>query len=226
MKIYFDGCSWTWGSELENNEEERYPKLICDHLGAEEINFSMCGGSNDRIVRNLLVENDIEKYDVAFIQMTYSARTEYLKVARWEEDKWTRVSVRKRFENWLREDSEKDYSLLGDKEYYDTALSKFDSERKKLVADDITKFWRYYYTRVANIKYFQTKEKIHLETIRNTCKAKGVPLVLSTINTYSNLDFDYVMKVKKVTSAPKGHPNKLGHQIIANDLLKHYENLL
>ena len=223
MKIYFDGCSWTWGSELENENEERYSKLICDHLGAEETNLSMCGGSNDRIVRNLLVENDIEKYDAAFIQMTIPLRTEYLKVSRWEEDKWTRVSIRKRFENWLHEDSE---TLIGDKEYYDTALSKFDSERKKLVADDITKFWRYYYTRVANIKYFQTKEKIHLETIRNTCKAKGVPLVLSTINTYSNLDFDYVMKVKKVTSAPKGHPNKLGHKIIANDLLKHYENLL
>ena len=154
--------------------------------------------------------------------MTIPLRTEYLKVSRWEEDKWIRVNLRRKFENWLHEDSE---TLIGDKEYYDTAQSKFDSE-KKLKVDDITKFWRHYYTRVANIKYFQTKEKIHLETIRNTCKAKGVPLVLSTINTYSNLDFDYVMKVKKVTSAPKGHPNKLGHKIIANDLLKHYENLL
>ena len=76
MKIYFDGCSWTQGTELENQEEERYSKLICNHLGAEENNLGYGGGSNDRIVRNLLVENNIEKYDAAFIQMTFPARTE------------------------------------------------------------------------------------------------------------------------------------------------------
>ena len=65
MKIYFDGCSWTKGEELENQEEERYSKLICDKLGAEETNLGMGGGSNDRIVRNLVVENDIKNYDLA-----------------------------------------------------------------------------------------------------------------------------------------------------------------
>ena len=73
MKIYFDGCSWTKGAELENPEEERYSKLICNHLGAEETNLSMSGGSNDRIVRQLLVEINIEEYDLAIIQMTFPA---------------------------------------------------------------------------------------------------------------------------------------------------------
>ena len=51
MKIYFDGCSWTKGEELENQEEERFSKLICDELGAEETNLAINGGSNDRIIR-------------------------------------------------------------------------------------------------------------------------------------------------------------------------------
>ena len=65
MRIYFDGCSWTKGEELENQEKERYSKLICDELGAEETNLAIKGGSNDRIVRNLLVENQIEQFDWA-----------------------------------------------------------------------------------------------------------------------------------------------------------------
>ena len=63
MKIYFDGCSWTRGAELQNPEEERYSKLLCNELGAEETNLAVSGGSNDRIVRNLLVENNIEDYE-------------------------------------------------------------------------------------------------------------------------------------------------------------------
>ena len=77
MKIYFDGCSWTCGEELENREEQRYSKLIANDLGAKQDNFSTSGASNDRMVRNLMVENDIEKYDLAIIQMTFPARTEY-----------------------------------------------------------------------------------------------------------------------------------------------------
>ena len=34
MKIYFDGCSWTEGAELENEKEERFSKVLCNELGA------------------------------------------------------------------------------------------------------------------------------------------------------------------------------------------------
>ena len=210
MKIYFDGDSWTQGTELVNQEEERFSKLICNHLGAEETNLGYGGGSNDRIVRNLLVENDIEKYDAAFIQLVWPQRTEY-----WDE-RWIKVSPNWKFTKWSHEDSKVGEGDDKFKYYTNTNIPRSDH----------AKFWKHYYTRLANQKYFQTQEKIHVETIRNTCKAKGVPLVLSTINEFSKLDFDYVMIQKKETSTPKGHPNKLGHQNIANDLLKHYENLL
>ena len=59
MKVYFDGCSWTNGAELDHPEQERFSKLICDEFGAEETNLSIKGGSNDRIVRNLLVEHNM-----------------------------------------------------------------------------------------------------------------------------------------------------------------------
>ena len=232
MKIYFDGCSWTKGVELENIEEERYSKLICDQLGAEETNLGYGGGSNDRIVRNLLVENNIEKYDAAFIQMTFPARTEYLRAAKFVEDRWIKVSPKRNYSEWLYKKSEQEYSLLGDRGLENgaskTSISKtlgnkFDYWTK---ADGHAKFWRHYYTSVANRRYFDVKENIQLQTIRNHCKAHDVPLILCTINTWSKLKFDYVMKVREATRARNGHPNKQGHQMIANDLLKYYENLL
>ena len=76
--IYFDGCSWTRGAELELPESERFSKLLSDHYDCIETNFSKAGGSNDRIVRNLIVENNIKSmYDLAIIQMSYPARTEF-----------------------------------------------------------------------------------------------------------------------------------------------------
>ena len=77
MKIYFDGCSWTKGGNLNNKLEERFSRLVSDHFGAEETNLASSGGSNDKIIRNLIVESNIEEYDLAVIQMTYPARTEY-----------------------------------------------------------------------------------------------------------------------------------------------------
>ena len=55
MKIYFDGCSWTWGGELEDNESERFSAIISKEMGAEEHNFSRPMASNDRILRQLLI---------------------------------------------------------------------------------------------------------------------------------------------------------------------------
>jgi hypothetical protein len=37
MKIYFDGCSWTYGTELENPEQERWSTLI-----SQKLNFYQC----------------------------------------------------------------------------------------------------------------------------------------------------------------------------------------
>ena len=88
MKIYFDGCSFTWGDELEDNYTSRYSRLLCNHFGAEEYNIAKRGGSNRRIVRNIL-EHDISQYDLFIIQMTKKQRTEYYSE---DDNKWKAVS--------------------------------------------------------------------------------------------------------------------------------------
>jgi len=195
MKIYFDGCSWTQGAELENPEEERYSRLICEKLGAEETNHAIGGGSNDRIVRNLLYENTIRKYDLAIIQMTFPPRTEYY------DGRWIRVNPKSNYNMWLR-GTNQDLSKIGEK------------------FTDHHEFWKYYYTKVPKPKYFRVKENIHKQTITNHCKVNDVPLILCSINTWSKLHFDYLMSVSDNLRAKKGHPNIIGHQKIAENIMK------
>ena len=222
MKIYFDGCSWTKGEELENQEEERYSKLVCDEVGAEETNFAMHGGSNDRIIRNLIVENNIEEYDYAVIQMTFPARTEY-----WE-GKWRRINpcghppLLK--EHQAGNISQEMMCII--QEFIDASDFNFFhwiSEVKGVARFSKFRhhsdFWTYYYTKICNSNYFHTKEKIQYETIKSYCKSKGVPLILCSINEWSKLNFDYLMKVKRKYRAEHGHPNKEGHRLIAKAIL-------
>ena len=76
MKIYFDGCAKTMGAAIRPHDFNRYTTLLCKKLGAEEYNIARGGGSNRRIVRNLL-EHDLSNYDLFVIQMSKRERFEW-----------------------------------------------------------------------------------------------------------------------------------------------------
>ena len=82
MKIYFDGCSVTFGAELEDKKTERYSRLVANHFGAEDYNIATGGGSNRRMLRNLL-SHDLSQYDIVVIQMTKRMRTEFYNGGEW-----------------------------------------------------------------------------------------------------------------------------------------------
>ena len=97
MKIYFDGCSYTRGSPrwgVDNWKQRRWTKLLSDKLGGEEYNYSISGGSNPRILRNLTTVHDIKEYDLAVILMSRPTRTEYYK-----DGKFRHVVPSKRFKH-------------------------------------------------------------------------------------------------------------------------------
>ena len=195
MKIYFDGCSWTWGGELEENESERFSAIISKEMGAEEHNFSRPMASNDRILRQLLIDNNIKEYDMAIIQMSYPSRTEYYDESRKE---FVRVGINA------------------------TPLWKSNKPRWHKYWDDKDKqFWFHYYSSVYNEHYGTTKENIIYQNIKDHCKANDVPLFLMTINNWdSNLNFDLELERDRYPKARGGHPNVDGHKLIASDILK------
>tara|TARA_B100000131_G_scaffold18834_1_gene18659 strand:+ start:402 stop:1040 length:639 start_codon:yes stop_codon:yes gene_type:complete len=207
-KIYFDGCSWTFGGELKDPTAERFSRLICDELGAQEVNISRAGGSNDRIVRQLLVENNIEEYDLAIIQMTFPARTEWYSGVDGK-DLWKKVNPKFNYETYIRNQGVH-YPAIAKRKVEKTIREKFETHKD---------FWKYWYMNVANEVFFDVKENIHFQTIRDHCKARGVPLILSTINRWSKLDFDFVLNTKGLKVHQYGHPTKESHQKFAKMML-------
>ena len=77
MEFLFVGCSITWGDELKDRLNSRYSKIICDALGANEINIAECGQSNDWIARRTVEETRKKKYDRVYVQLTVPSRLEY-----------------------------------------------------------------------------------------------------------------------------------------------------
>ncbi len=220
MKIYFDGCSWTEAGNLENKYEERFSRLVSQEFGAEEYNFALSGGSNDRIIRNLMVDKNIEEYDLAVIQMTYPARTEYYGgVPRHPKifmSGWIRVNPSYNFghmiwkmkKNILEEDVLNKRGIGRNRVWTDPKNSDdFDQHRK---------FWSDYYRTVTTNEFFENKEKIQKLTIENYCQVKKVPLVICTQNPETKENYDLLMSDKKINPSGK---DAEGHRIIANNII-------
>jgi hypothetical protein len=72
MKLYFNGCSVTYGDELEHPELDAWPVLVAKHHAVDYTNDAVRGGSNDRIVRQTII--NVDHYDKFYIQWTYVDR--------------------------------------------------------------------------------------------------------------------------------------------------------
>ena len=87
MLLFFNGCSNTYGGELENLDD-RYSHLVCKHFNAEEINHAQCGMSNDWIVYDTIKEVGRNKFDHVIIQFTVPPRRNFYN-DRGRERHWT-----------------------------------------------------------------------------------------------------------------------------------------
>ena len=80
--ILFDGCSYTFGGELENPEKDAFPHLISRMglmNGAKSRNYrsiAKCGKSNDGILRTTLDFCEKNPVSLAVIQFTVYSRRE------------------------------------------------------------------------------------------------------------------------------------------------------
>ena len=197
MKIYFDGCSNTWGSELEEPEESRYSRLVSDHFGAEEHNVSKRGSSDKRMIRNLL-ETDLEPYDYIIVQMTCKNRTEY----------W--CNIKKKWKQLKMDPG-----------------SLFKRENKKINGSfDWIDYFKNVYTEklghINQLTYYHAmknvlKDKKHLIIgINGWGHVTKAPVDMQFTNFKCSNSIKY-------ETAPGGHVNKEGHKIIAEEIIKHIE---
>lgn len=213
MKIYFDGCSNTWGAELQNPQQSRYSKLVCDYFGAEEYNIALRGGSNMRLARNIL-DHDLSEYDMFVIQFTHKVRGEWydnvnnrwLKIERepkdFDKNDERKKSIKQAWKLYHKEIYTDELGSLNSRIYYN--LIKHMLKDKPLVTLGIE--FKYDFS-------FGTK---NIDTI-------GVPVDLryktgepkkfmgKYLDSHSG---------KRLPRFPYAHPNEEGHKIIAEDVIK------
>ena len=194
LHICFSGCSITYGDELDDLND-RFSKVVSDRLGIPEVNLSLCGVSNDYIVRSIIDYCENNVVDSVVAQFTIESRMEYFA--------------------------------------QDGSHHKFSVQRqKKNVEHCNTMGWWYKF--VYNKKHGWENLSKNMFLLETYCKSKSIDYIPLWCDYMGEIESTYWIpdtpptkiqreifgedRVNKV-KAPKGHPNKEGHKIIADWLM-------
>tara|TARA_B100001093_G_scaffold118411_1_gene110982 strand:+ start:264 stop:881 length:618 start_codon:yes stop_codon:yes gene_type:complete len=194
LKIYFDGDSFTYGGGLKDPTNYRWSKLVCDHFGAEETNLSKAGVSNQWVLRHLFAEdNNLEKYDIIFIQLTYPDRFEC-----WDKKKNKWRSYSSGLIRWCKQNDK---------------LKNMDSR--------FIDYIDYYSNHMYSDKQGMVNELIAYNSIVSYLKLLGKPFFMSSLSGYGHIKYDlnfHKFNHMKISSDDL-HPSILGHKQIAKKVL-------
>lgn len=207
MNILFNGCSYTWGDELEDRT-----KRFSDLIGG--VNISGCGRSNDGIARTTVDWFKHNEYfastlDLVVIQWTIMSRMEFYH----EEQRYVNILNR--------EKNKKVYDKHW-KYWYDNCYND------QFGVDNLYKnvFLIKNYLESLNIKYFFLFHDCWFEhlfmdsswkTFLPRHVIRGHAQHTNTILPHKSICPECYM--------PKDHPSEKGHQLIA-DYIKHHAHIL
>ena len=77
MFLFFNGCSYTKGYELDDWENDRFSTLVSNHFKADHKNIARGGQSNDQIVLRSLEFLENNSCDYAIIMLTHCQRNTF-----------------------------------------------------------------------------------------------------------------------------------------------------
>jgi hypothetical protein len=72
MRLYFNGCSHTYGDDLTDPATSAWPAVVSNHYNCDFLNDSTRGGTNDRIMYRTIKQAD--QFDKFYIAWTYTSR--------------------------------------------------------------------------------------------------------------------------------------------------------
>ena len=104
--ILFDGCSWTWGDELEDKEKYRFSQLLSDMTNIDHVNIAEPLKSNNSILRTTIEYCEKNTVDIAIIQFSCTSRTE-IRIPR--KDNYMYLSIGSALKNGFSKDLSKKY---------------------------------------------------------------------------------------------------------------------
>tara|TARA_B100001113_G_scaffold87900_1_gene70233 strand:- start:690 stop:1331 length:642 start_codon:yes stop_codon:yes gene_type:complete len=207
--ILFDGCSWTYGDELANPEENRFSTLI----GKPHINLGQCGKSNDGILRTTIEYCEKNEVDIAVIQFTAYSRTEF-RCERTDDYYYFSVGGMTKGKSPVKEMSKIYYEHL-----HNTNLHIANYHKNKFLLEN--------YFKLKGIKhYFVNLERyIDLEGTKtpsswyNIMDKTPVVSLRRLIGDRHKVPENYCQgRYKNDDKHSGGHPNEKGHRIIADHI--------
>lgn len=235
--LLFNGCSYTEGGELEGlykdfeyRDRHRFSQIISNKTGLSHKNIARSGSSNDRIVRETLNWfNAGNTCDLAIIQLSTITRHEYI-------SKYAQHGVNfnpKYITTKWQDDRDHEMAKVAHehyfKYYYNHMLGLYNFYKNLYILEQF--FEKH------DIKYFLIKLRVdiinsigdvHLKFFwSHLCKHDyyNIPTILNNIldtQDRSNFTKDYSNKdkIEKYKFFNGTHPSELGHQRIADFLIK------
>ena len=212
MRLLTLGDSWTFGDELEDRSKECFSTLVGRRINAEVTNLGWNGISNHGIARRFL-ESDISEYNLVLVQMTHPSRTEWYDkrgtATRYKRNIQKKLYPNVRYRKEPKIQSEWD-SIMVDKEHYMSTGNIMDGKE----------WWIRYYEELYHDKYGESDEMLFFHLIKNKLTNMSIPYIMMTINKRTKMHFDLQLNKSKYPRAKGNHPNKLGHIMIASDIMK------
>ena len=210
MKIVFAGCSFTWGAELENPEEERFSRLVCNRLNVEEYNVSRSGYSNDLLFHKFLkFSTGCGKPDIAVIQWTQMSRWQM-----WDDtlNDWETLNVNKKYH--LQWNSIRYYrNVYTDQQGIENYWKNVYLAEQYCKDNDIKLI-------MMNMNWNLEPTIDYVSPYQSLCRSK-IPSIVNGI--LPDLSRNKSEKYKHYKE--KSHPNAKGHQLIADYLIQCFDNL-
>lgn len=117
-------------------------------------------------------------------------------------------------------------------EYYD------GKQYKNIRGKDFFEWKQFFLRNIYHDKFGSDYEYLYYRAIKDHCNAKGTPLVITTNRLYKKqgvarigklnkrANFDLYLDSKEYPRSKHGHPNKEGHRMIADDIIKLIETYL
>jgi len=201
MFLYFDGCSYTYGSDCENKKENRFSTLVSKHFNADHVNAAVTASSNDEITRRTFEFLKNNTCDYAIILMTHCTRFEL-----------SRRLMPGRSLDWLTKEEQNIYDIFY-KNYYNDDVGSINFYKNRYILE--CEFKR----RNIPLILFQYSPVSKNNIWREMC-GDDLPLVTrgmmdrcdSLLGRRKNKDYFWDEANKKIT----GHFNHKGHRKIAD----------
>ena len=206
MRIFFNGCSITWGAELEEKEDQRYSTLIGRQLDADVVNIAEAGVSNDWIVEKTISWFSDHNADLAIIQFTEPSRWIWYD----PNDRERRICIQKtkNFSDYPEEyRASRDYY----KSIYSDLMGIQNRWKNQYILETFFKFRK--------IPYIFLDMKSHHHYEKQDCNWKTLCAQQETLNLMRNRSILESYSKHSDRYAPNGHPSAKGHQRIARCLI-------